>query len=288
MKTNYGMLYEGEPGAGNQNATPPAGGGTPPTAGTNSFDWGKIKESLPEDIRGDSSLSTITSLEGLAKSYIHAQKQFGKEKFTVPDKHATPDDWFALSQKLGNPSKLDEYKLNLGEMQIEESVLGKLKEVAHKKGVLPWQLESILTGYNEVVQPMIKQQELAAETAHTERVNALKSAWGTNYETKVKEAQAAMTHLLPDANDQKALIEAGFGDHPAILKMLANARKLMSDDQLIGQGDGKLSNMSKEEALTKARGIQGDPNHPYRNVAHPNHLAAKKEVQDLYKLAFPE
>lgn len=284
MKTNFGMLYEGEPeatgGATSNN--------TPPTAGTVSFDWGKIKESLPEDIRNDSSLSTITSVEGLTKSYIHAQKQFGKEKFTIPDKHATPDDWFNLSQKLGNPAKLDDYKLSLGEIKIDDKVLGALKTAAHQKGVLPWQLEGILSEYHKTITPIMQEQEKAQKDQHDSRVAALKQIWGNAYEGKVKEAQAALTHLLPDVADQEQLIEAGYGDHPAVLKLLANARKLMSDDTLIGQGDGKLTGLTPGDALAKARAIQADMNHPYRNPAHPNHKAAQKEVRDLYNVAFPE
>ena len=72
------------------------------------------------------------------------------------------------------------------------------------------------------------------------------------------------------------------------MRLLANASKLMSEDTFIGQGEGKLTGVTPQAALEKAKAIQADMNHPYRNPNHPNHRAAKKEVSDLYQLAFPE
>lgn len=277
MKIKPMFLMEGDPeGTGNPGGTPPA------------FDWAKVKESLPEDIRGDKSLEPITSLEGLAKSFIHSQRAMGKEKISIPDKHATPEDWGQVFRRLGTPEKFEDYKMNLSEgVKMDDAVLKKVSEIAHSKGILPWQMEAVINGFHEAAKGMQEQQTATAQANFQKQVDSLKSAWGKEYEAKVKEANAAMHFLLPDTADQQALVDAGFGSNPAVLRLLANARKLMSDDQLLGSGSGSLA-MSPEDALQKARAIQGDPTHPYRNASHPNHKAAKAEVQALYKIAFPE
>ena len=45
-------------------------------------DW---KASLSDEIRSDKSLENIKDIEGLAKSYVHAQKLVGSDKIPVPN-----------------------------------------------------------------------------------------------------------------------------------------------------------------------------------------------------------
>ncbi len=277
----------GTGGAGGTGVVPPAAA-TPP-AGPPPLDWAKVRDSLPEDIRKDPSMGPITSFEGLAKSFIHAQKAIGKDKISVPDKHASPEDWKGVFSKLGVPEKIEDYKLDLGEdTTIDPAVLDKVKAVAHQKGVLPWQFESIVKEFNQVAKGIADQQETEYKTSREGQINELKKSWGNEFDTQVKKANAALRHLLPDVKDQQALIDSGLGSNPAVLRMLSNAAKLMKNDDFVGQGDGKLAGVTPEDALQKARAIQGDMNHPYRNEAHPNHKAAKDEVANLYKIAFPE
>lgn len=275
----------GAPGGGGTPPAAAAGGTTPPPA----IDWNQVRESLPEDIRKDPSLGPITSLEGLAKSFIHSQKAIGRDKIVIPDKHATPDDWKGVFAKLGVPEKLEEYKLNLGEdSTIDSAVLEKVKAVAHQKGVLPWQFEAVVKEFNNVAKEMASAQETEYKATREAQISELKKAWGDEFETQVKRANVAMRHLLPDAKDQQALIDMGLGSNPAVIRMLANASKLLKNDVFVGQGEGRLAGVTPEDALNKARAIQGDSSHPYRNPAHPNHKAAKEEVANLYKIAFPE
>ena len=262
------------------------GGGAPPAAAP--VDWAAIKSGLPAELAADPALGPITNVEGLVKSYIHAQKSFGKDKIVVPDKHATPEDWKGVFNKLGVPEKIDDYKMNLEGIEVNEDVLGKVKAVAHSKGVLPWQLEAVVKEFGGVAQQMHEAQQAEEQAKIDADINALKQSWGAEFDNQVKRANAAMRHLLPDAKDQQALIDAGFGTNPAMLRLLAGASKLLNEDAFIGQGEGKLAGITPEEALQKARAMQGDPNHPYRNPTHPNHLAAKKEVANLYAIAFPE
>ena len=63
---------------------------------------------------------------------------------------------------------------------------------------------------------------------------------------------------------------------------------MLNEDVFIGQGQGALGGLTPAAALEKARTIQGDMKHPYRDTTHPNHQAAKKEVANLYAIAFPE
>lgn len=270
------------------NVDDPNPGGDPPAGDPPKLpEWDSIRSALPEELRDDSSLSTITSLDGLVKGYVHAQRSFGKDKISVPDKHATEDDWKGLFGKLGNPEKLEDYQLSLGDdVKMDEEVLNKVKAVAHSKGILPWQFEAIVKEFNSVAGSM-EEAALTEFQAQKEReVNELKETWGKGFDGQVKRANAAMRHFLPEAKDQEAFIKTVGSSNPAALKLLAKASELLKDDDFLGQGDGTSIGMSKAQALEKANTMRADKSHPFNNPSHPNHRAAKQEMMNLYDVAY--
>ena len=268
-----------------------AGGNAANTGASGGVDWSKWADSLPEDIRKDPSLSTIKTLPDLAKSYVNAQKMIGKDKIPVPDaKHATEADWLAVYHKLGAPTKVDDFKFKLpdglDEKTVDAGFMTKIKEAAVAAGVAPWQFEKIFNAYHEVATTKIGESDKEFETVRNTDIDNLKKEWGQAYENQIKKANVAFQELLKP-EERKRLIEDGIAGHPSVVKILANAAKMLTPDKFIGHGDGINGGMTPEEALAKAKQMQGDPNHPYRVSTHPNHKAAKEEVQNLYKIAFP-
>jgi hypothetical protein len=254
--------------------------------GDGGLDWGKVKDALPEDLRNDPGLSTITSLENLAKGYVNIQKTMGN-KVAVPDKHATTDDWKGVFQKLGNPEKIEDYKLNL-EGEFDENFLKGITEVAHKAGVLPWQMEQLLKGYNDIASEVMGADETARQAQKEKDIEELKKEWGQAFDTQKAKVNVALKELLPNEADRQRLADDGLASHPSVVRMLANAAKFFNEDTFVGHGEGKLAGVTPEEALKKANDIIGaGPEHPYRNAAHPNHAQAQKEVQDLFEIAYP-
>jgi hypothetical protein len=123
-----------------------------PEAPQGGVDWSQLKQALPEDIRGDKSLEPITSVEGLVKSYIHAQKAIGTNKLSVPDKHATDEDWRQVFHKLGVPEKVEEYKIDAGGDVLSEEFVEGFRAQAHKAGVLPKQATEMAKWYSSFLQ----------------------------------------------------------------------------------------------------------------------------------------
>ncbi len=257
------------------------------TSGTN-LSWDQLKQSLPEELRGDSTLQSITSLEGLVKSYTHAQRSLGKDKIAVPDKHATDEDWGQLFRKLGVPEKVDEYNLNLEGAELTDEFVGKFREQAHRTGVLPKQAEALAKWYSDFAKEAAE-SSLAEDKAYlTENVEKLKREWGEAYTDNVAKSRIALKHLIPDEAERQEIMDLGVGKSAAFIKLLNKAAGFFSEDVFVGAGAGQFTSVTPEQALEKARAIQGDMNHPYRMRSHPNHEAAKKEVADLYKVAFPD
>jgi hypothetical protein len=271
--------------AGATTTTEPVTTATP--AATVGPDWSQMYKSLPEELRNDNSLSTITSFEGLAKSFVHAQKTIGRDKIAIPDKHATKEDWQSVFTKLGNPSDIKDYKLDLPEGSNEE-MIGKLKAVAHANGIMPWQFKEILTSFDGALKERSATELQQTELTQKESLDSLRTEFGDSFDKQVQKANVAFKELLPNDTDRQAAIEQGLGNNPLMIKILANAAKTMSEDQFLGQGAGNLTSVTPKEAESKARMIMGDASHPYRNKSHPSHMAAQKEVKDLWALAYPE
>lgn len=268
-----------------------SGGGTGNggSGGTTSVpDFKTLVATLPEELRNEGSLKNFNNFTDFAKSFVHAQKSIGKDKITVPDKHATRDDYVSILRKLGVPEKVEDYKLSKGEKsQATDEFMKKFSEVAHKSGIFPWQAEELLNWYESEVRSAAEKADNEYKEQIQKGIDALQKEWGQGFKAQVAKANVAFKELLPNQEDRQALIDMGFGNNPHLVRLLANAAKLMKEDVFVGKGEG-LTTMTREEALAKARAIIGDPNHPYRNPSHPNHMAAKKEVQALYKEAYPD
>jgi hypothetical protein len=272
---------------------PAAVAATPPPASTGGIDWGKFVETLPEDIRKEPSIASFKDPVALVKSYISAQKMVGKDKIVIPDaKHATEEDWLGLFRKLGAPEKLEDYNFKLPEGAVDSEMdpefLTSVKEAAVKAGVLPHQFEKIFGAYYGYAKKIADSSAQEASSRREADVDALKKEWGQAFDAQVKRANIALKEFVKSPEDRQRVIEDGLGSHPVLMKILANASKLLKEDTFLGHGDGVGAGITPEDALQKARTIQGDKTHPYRNPSHPNHLAAKKEVADLYRVAFPE
>jgi hypothetical protein len=276
--------------------SPPAGGAPPPAAGTPppaaDSDWSKLMGSLPDDLKSDASLTPIKDFQGLVKSYVSAQKMVGG-KVNLPDpKHATEADYIAVLKKMGVPEKIEEYNFKLPDgvkaEELNQDFMGKLKAAAHANGVLPWQFEKLYGAYHDQIKDMNAAEDAKWQKEVTEGTEALKKDWGPAFDTQVKKANVAFKELVPNEADRTKLVQDGLGGHPVVMKILANAAKYFKEDVFLGHGAGEFSGVTPETALQRAREIQGNKDHPYRNPVHPNHAAAKKEVQDLYRIAFPE
>jgi hypothetical protein len=83
-----------------------------------------------------------------------------------------------------------------------------------------------------------------------------------------------------------AIQEAGLGNHPAIVKMLAEAGKFLAEDTPAGDKEVKSFGITPAEAQSKIAELQNDPAFldRWRNPAHPGHREAADQMEKLYRL----
>ena len=247
---------------------------TPETVST---DW---KANLSEEIRSDKSLENIKDVEGLAKSYVHAQKLVGADKIPVPNKYATEDDWNAVYEKLGRPADPNGYKYDLPEDQkIDETALKSFSDQAHKLGLLPGQANGMVKFYNEMTAASLQEADTKATAAREASSTELKKEWGQAYDQKISQAaKLAKTVGATELFNQNMADGTKLGDHPVMIKAFAELAGKMGEDT-ITQSSGPVFQTPAQ--IEKEIGELTMPGSAYWDKRHPNHQAAVTEVLAL-------
>ena len=240
-------------------------------------DW---KASLSDEIRSDKSLENIKDIEGLAKSYVHAQKMVGSDKIPVPNKYATDKDWDAVYEKLGRPKSADGYKYDLPQdKQVDEASLKEFSNQAHKLGLLPTQANGVVKFYNEMTAKSIQDADSKALAARENSTKELKQEWGQAFDQKINQAATLAKSVgATELFDTNLADGTKLGDHPVMIKAFAELANKMGEDTITqASGPAYLTPNQIEKQigeLTQVGSACWDKN-------HINHQAAVEEVLAL-------
>jgi len=245
------------------------------------------RETLPDEIKNEPSLKVFNDFNAIVKSLVHAQKNIGTDKVLVPSKHATAEEIKAYYKKSGVPEEKD-YKLDLGkDVQIDPKFLENFQKLAAQNAVHPTQAQAILKESLTYLSKVSAEGSAAQKLEADAKMTALKQEWGAAFEQKVGDAKLAF-NKLGDENSKKFLDESGFGNHPEIIKLFSKVGAMLAEDPLKGNETPGSNALTPADAQMKANEITMNTQHPYNLRGHPNHGAAVKEVEELYKFIHPE
>lgn len=246
-------------------------------------------DSLPEDIRSESSLQNFTDAGQLAKSYIHAQRMVGADKMPVPTKNFTDDDWKETFTKLGVPSSPEKYDVNynLQEGANDQPVKDFISH-AHTLGLLPQQLQGVLDYYGNLEQTSLDNAQKDQELNRVNNETALRKEFGLAYDKKLNQANDVFKNFFAEELAEVKLQDGtSIGNHPGFIKALATMSEKFSEDTISAGQESAGGLLTPQEAQKEVSKIMGDINHPYWIKEHPNHDAAVKEVADLNNMIHP-
>jgi len=250
---------------------------TPAPQGIENFDGPDWMKSLSEDLIEDKSLRNFKDINDLAKSYVHARKTIGGNKVSVPDEHATPDDWNDFYKKMGLPER-EKYQVKFGEAKYSDDFKNGFLDQAHEAGMLPHQAEKVFEFFNNQVLSANEQAQQMSEKELSEQADGLRKEWGSGYDKKLKTAQVAFS-TFADEETTNYLNETGLANDPSLIKLFAKIGEKLNEDTF-DTNTVKHLGMTKEEAEEKRTQMMGDNDHPYWNDNHPNH---KKAVEDMLR-----
>lgn len=253
------------------------GEATPPAQ-----DW---KANLPEDIRNDTSLAPIKDIDGLAKSYVNAQKLIGRDKIPMPKDENDPV-WNDLYNRLGRPESPDKYDLTRPDVQgYDEAAEKAFRDQAHKLGLSKKQAGGLFGWYNQMVSERIPNPE--AQTAQI--IEGLQKELGDRFTDTAARATAAVKYfggddLVAYLNTTLNMQGVPIGNDPVLFKFFAKMGESLGEDKLKGTlGLG----VAPQEAQDKITAILADKNHAYHNRFAVGHEEAVATVRKLFEAAYP-
>ena len=271
----------GSPGA---EGSAPSGGSSPGAAP--GLDWSTFRTSLG-DLGRDKSFEPIKDLNGLAKSYVEAQKMIGGS-IRLPKKDAKPEERKKAVTELmgklraegileGTPETPDKYDIKMPTEEgwkANEPLIKSFREAAHKIGVPPSQVQGMFDWYLNFQAETQREEQMEFE--NTKR--ALKSEFGGLYVRKMEAARRAAAKYLGEDGD--ALIS----DLPPkagarILKALAEIGDPLLEDAMVA---GEIPGVVTADQLTaKINLMMNDKKHPLNDISHVQHKDAVIEYTKL-------
>jgi hypothetical protein len=231
------------------------------------------KDALDESIRGEPSLGLINDVNALAKSYVHAQKNFGANKVVVPNENSSEQDWSEFHKKIGVPQDVNGYELKVSNKEIiPDETLNTFKELVHKSGVLPKQAQKIVDWFTETQTAQMTQMQEKAKADVEAGIKGLEKEWGQGFNRMLSYAQQAAREAggedLISYLDQTHL-----GNDPVILKAFAElGKKMFKEDSPKGETFSNMGQPTPGEAQSELNSLYGQPKDgPLWNKMHPKH-----------------
>ena len=249
------------------------------TTSTTPSTW---KDSISEVYRNDPNIEKFTEIDALAKSYINATKMIGQDKVVIPTNNSTEDQWNEVYDKLGRPESAEKYSLDAKSkvVSLDDNAVKQFAETSHKLGLNNKQAQGLLEFYKQNMEGTAQQAKVDTETAQAQAEQELRSEWGREFDTKVKQAGSlAKANMKPEILDMTLSNGTRLGDHPEIIKGFAKIAGMMSEDKIVStESESVQSNQSIQDEIDT---IINDKASPYWNKGHPNH---DKQVQQVYTL----
>ena len=252
---------------------------TSTTQSTTQSTW---KDSISEEYRKDPNIEKFTEIDALAKSYINATKMIGQDKLAVPTNNSTEEAWNEVYDKLGRPESAEKYSLDAKSkvVSLDENAVKQFAETSHKLGLNNKQAQGLLEFYKQNMEGTAQQAKIDTETAQAQAEQELRSEWGREFDTKVKQASSlAKANMKPEILDMTLSNGTRLGDHPEIIRGFAKIAGMMAEDKIVStESESVQSNQSIQDEIDT---IINDRASPYWNKSHPNH---DKQVQQVYTL----
>ena len=275
----------GDSGTGGDTTPPP----NPANQGTGGNNDGWTRQEwangldVEDEILRSNMFTSVKNVSDVVKGYYHAQKLVGADKIAVPNEKSSPEQWRAYYEKVGLPSKLEDYNTDIPATYNDDSFKKELFKAAHDSFIKPDQLKNILgvvDKYNEKLASSVDEDDKRAmETT----VNNLKAAWGSEMDRNISVIKDTIKHLGGD-DTFKAIMDSPLADNETFIKFMFDISKKLNKEDTFGKDIVRKYNMSKEDAQSRLNEIMGDKNSPYFQSNHPQKNDFMTEVLKLQEI----
>jgi hypothetical protein len=250
--------------------------------GTFAENW---KESLPEDVRAEACLDTVTDFPNAMKQLVHHKKMTGADKVVVPTDKSDPEVWDSFHKAAGRPDTADDYKVEvaegLGDLFSDER-MADARKIAHELGVSQKQFEAYMKHEMESATRLLAEQEQLDEQQKLNAKEELKKRFGGAYDERMHVANRLVSEIMPEGEKRMAFLEK-FGNDPDFIEFVSNAgARLVEHKALVAE----LTQDTPGDAQAKIKELQKGYTDP--SLSREDKAAMSAKLRELYKVAYPE
>lgn len=250
------------------------------------------KDGLSDTIKNDPALSSFKDVDGLAKSYIHAQKMVGSEKVAVPRDDWSESDWEGFYDKMGRPKTSDDYEVPEVPMpesfEISDDFLKEAKSEFHKLGLNKAQAEGIMGYYLKSLGSQIEGMEAEQMTTNNEATQKLQEEWGNDYNLNMDIARGALKKFgSPELLE--TLERTGLGNDIGLIKAFSSIGQMVMEDNVRG-GRSTMELNGSSNAQAEINNLKANPGF-MKTLFDRNEVGHQEAVQrwgELHNAAFPD
>ncbi len=261
--------------------------GQNPTQSASMADW---KSGFDSDTQALVGAKGWKGPQDMAKSYMGLEKLVGGKNIVQPKEGASEQEWNSYYEKLGRPSKSDDYKLERSKdfQFYDEKATSQYKQIAHKAGLTPKQAQIVHDEFYAYENKIYAEQKAAQQDRTQEVGQNMRKEWGAAYDQNIKMAEAAATELFKDNPELIEALHNTMGE--GFYKMVYGYAKNTTDPRMVTGRDNANWAIAPDQALREIKRLQGDGefNKKWLNNQHPEHEYAKNEMTRLNRLAYPD
>lgn len=231
----------------------------------------------------------------VVKSYRNLEKLVGHDKagrtVVLPGENATPEERAAFFDRLGRPSKPEEYDLPVPEENGSAEFADWARSQFHELGLTADQGKALTERWNEFAEKSAKGQQESYEATVEKDTVDLQREWGAKYDANVNAAkQAAKEFGLEVEQVDKLESALGFG---GLMRFMANVGSKLGEHNFeTGENEGRSFGgaMTPAEANKELQRLMSDPKFmdAWTNRRHPEHQAALDKKARLTRMAVGE
>jgi hypothetical protein len=246
-------------------------------------DW---TASLADDLKGYVQNKGFKDPGAAIEAYRNLEKLRGvpeERLLKLPEKDDDAQGWESVYQKLGKPSKPEEYKV-----QTQDPEFGKwAQSTFHELGLSTKQAEKLVSKWNQYADNMTKGQQEVYHQKVEQDNQALKKEWGAAFDQNIAVAKRAAAGLGIDGQTIDALEKTmGFA---GVMKFMNSLGSKLGEGSYVA-GETKTDNfmgaLTPEAARNRISALRSDPTFVQKYVS--GDLSAKTEMEKLHRFAYPE
>lgn len=214
------------------------------------------RDSLPDDLKADPTLSKYSDIANLSKAHIELQKKFGQKGVFKPGKDASPEEIKNFREAMGIPTDPAKYDLGKFEgVEVPDVTVAWAKKLGAEHGIEPSALKAVMTDYMKLEQQNLVNVAKQAKDAQTAGLESLKKEWGDGYDRNIQRANFAAEKLGGKTLIDR-LVALGVHNDPVLLKAFSESAKLYGEDKLreAGAGDGRSTPQELDAEIAQVQG----------------------------------